>query len=108
MGSVFVSENDSFIPTLQIKHFKNELNYVIIDENDMLKALLSLNTSKSPGPDNMHPLILKELATFLSYPLTKLFEKSLSVGRIPNKWKLAEVKPLFKKGKKLIQATIDL
>ena len=66
----------------------------------MLEALQSLKTSKSPGPDEMHPLIIKELASEISYPLKKLFDKSIAEGKIPNKWKLAEVKPLFKKGKK--------
>ena len=68
----------------------------------MVKARQSLISNKSPGPDNMHLFNLKEITIFLSYPFTKLFEKSMSVGKIPNKFKLAEVKPLFEKKKKLI------
>ena len=66
----------------------------------MLKVLLSLNKSKSPGPDNIHPRILKELAHEISYPLTKLFNASMKHGQIPKDWKIAEVKPIFKKGDK--------
>ena len=66
----------------------------------MLKALNSLNISKSPGPDEVHPRVLKELACELSYPLTLLFNKSMSEGKIPYLWKEAEVRPIFKKGNK--------
>ncbi len=33
----------------------------------------TLNTSKSPGPDQLHPQLLKWLATFLADPLACLF-----------------------------------
>ena len=34
----------------------------------------------------------------LSIPLTLLFNKSLSLGVCPNKWKLSFIVPIFKKG----------
>ena len=64
----------------------------------MEKALKSLKAGKSPGPDSIHPRILKELATELAYPLRILFEKSIKNGKLPNDWKSAEVRPIFKKG----------
>ena len=64
----------------------------------MKGALNSLNSSKSPGPDQIHPRILKELSVEISYPLVKLFHKTLAEGKIPHEWKLAEVRPIFKKG----------
>ena len=64
----------------------------------MHQALKSLNVSKSPGPDEIHPRILKELSLELSKPLTMLFNKSIHDGKIPDKWKVAEVRPIFKKG----------
>ena len=66
----------------------------------MHQALKSLNVSKSPGPDEIHPRILKELSYELSKPLTMLFNKSIHDGKIPDKWKIAEVRPIFKKGSK--------
>ena len=50
--------------------------------------------------DAMHPRVLKELSKELSYPFTLLFNKTLEDGKIPDSWKLANVKPIFKKGKK--------
>ena len=41
----------------------------------MLKRLKTLKINKSPGPDELHPRILKELANEISYPLKLLFDK---------------------------------
>ena len=64
----------------------------------MYKALNNLNASKSPGPDKVHPRILKELALELSHPLTLLFDKTLRDGMLPDSWRVAEVKPIYKRG----------
>ena len=66
----------------------------------MFNALKSLNINKSPGPDGIHPRLLKELADILSTPLTTFFNRSLVEGKIPTAWKKAEVRPIFKKGSK--------
>ena len=76
------------------------LTDVTVTEERMKKALRNLNPNKSPGPDEMHPRILKELASELSFPLTFLFEMSLNRGTIPTDWKEAEVRLIFKKGDK--------
>ncbi|ELU09703.1 hypothetical protein CAPTEDRAFT_70647, partial [Capitella teleta] len=54
----------------------------------------------SPGPDYMHPRILKETASQISKPLRMLFDSSLSIGVLPLAWKSAHVTALFKRGKK--------
>ena len=66
----------------------------------MYQVLSNLKTSKSPGPDGVHPRLLKELSRELSQPLLILFNKTLNEGNIPDIWKKAEVKPIFKKGSK--------
>ena len=66
----------------------------------MRDALLSLKTSKSPGPDELHPMVLKELANELAYPFKLLFDKTMNNATLPSAWKQAEVKPIFKKGDK--------
>ena len=50
--------------------------------------------------DSMHPRILRELSDVLAAPLKKLFDNTLKEGKIPQSWKRAEVKPIFKKGDK--------
>ena len=73
---------------------------VNITQDGVKKALENLNGNKSQGPDGMHPRILKELAEELSYSLYKIFKRSISEGKIPDKWREAEVRAIFKKGKK--------
>ena len=98
-ASVFTKENTTDMPLFICE---NEVitSEVSISMKDMEKALLSLKTCKSPGPDEIHPRILKELAHELSLPLKILFDKTVSSGHLPHKWKEAEVRPIYKKGSK--------
>uniref|UniRef100_K1QA59 Phosphatidylinositol-4-phosphate 5-kinase type-1 alpha n=1 Tax=Magallana gigas TaxID=29159 RepID=K1QA59_MAGGI len=58
--------------------------------------LIHLDTSKACGPDLINPRLLKEAASILCYPLTKLFNKSLSTSYFPAPWKMAHVIPIHK------------
>ena len=98
-SSVFVSEGDDPLPDFQAS-FQTELTNITISDNDMLNILNKLNVSKSPGPDSIHPRLIKELSCELAHPLCLLFNKTMREGIIPDSWKDAEVKPLFKKGNK--------
>jgi hypothetical protein len=60
--------------------------------------LEKLDGNKAPGPDNIHPLILKRCAISCSVPLTMIFKKSLEEGKLPSDWLQANVTPIFKKG----------
>ena len=97
--SVFLHEDNQNIPEFKSK-VKSSVDTVNITTEDMYKCLKSLKVSKSPGPDNVHPRILKEAAEVLAYPLKLLFDSTIKAGKIPTKWKTAEVRPIFKKGAK--------
>ena len=66
----------------------------------MESALNNLNPNKSPGPDLIHPKLLKNSSKSLAKPLKILFDNTLLEGNIPSDWKIAEVRPIFKKGDK--------
>lgn len=71
-----------------------------IYEDDVLKALLSLNVNKGAGPDGFSPKLMKNCAHALSKPLTMLFQRSLDQGFVPAVLKNSRVVPIFKSGKK--------
>ena len=106
-ASVFTRENLSNIPTVQDLNFDKPLETIDININQVEKLLHELNTTKSMGPDNMHPFLLQKLSKTLCYPLTIIFQKSVSTGKIPKEWKYAKVTPLFKKGNKSVTGKID-
>ena len=62
--------------------------------------LATLDEFKSPGPDKLHPRILKELAEVISELLAIIFENSWRTGEVPTDWRRANVVPIFKKGEK--------
>ena len=98
--SVFTNENVDEIPTLvnveYSQHSSDELFYT----EDIRKLLLSLNTTKSPGPDRVHPKLLFELANIVDRPLCMIFNSSFVTGVVPDGWRIAIITALFKKGDK--------
>ena len=67
-----------------------------ITESEVLDQLHIINTCKPPGPDNVSPKVLKQIAQSIYKPLTKLFNTSLSSGTLPKIWKIAHVTPVYK------------
>ena len=63
-----------------------------------MKRLKGFDPSKAIGSDELHPIVLKELATELGPVLSHLFQQSTDSGEIPKEWSLANISPLFKKG----------
>nr|VZH96736.1 unnamed protein product [Spirometra erinaceieuropaei] len=71
---------------------------ILFSEGIVRRELEALNESKSPGPDEIPPKLLKELASELSVPLSMLFQTSFDTGTLPVDWKLAHITPLHKGG----------
>jgi len=47
---------------------------VFFDEESVLCKLQQLKADKSPGPDGIHPILLKNCASALAAPLTAIFQ----------------------------------
>ena len=100
-SSVFTIEDTSNLPTFDHNLATlPSLETCTITLKDMENALFHLNPNKSPGPDNLHPKLLKNCYKSLSLPFKILFDNTLLNGCIPSQWKNAEVRPIFKKGDK--------
>ena len=74
------------------------LSELTLFPDDVLAVLLSLDTNKATGPDEIPPRILKECAHQIAPSLCLLFNQSLEHGSLPKKWKLANIIPIHKKG----------
>ena len=73
------------------------MNDIAVSKDGVIKHLKGLNPSKALGPDELHPRVLKELATELGPVFAHLFQQSIDTGEIPKEWSLANICPLFKK-----------
>ena len=71
-----------------------------INLNGILKLLSNLQPHKAAGPDEIRPIVLRELRTEIAPIIQLIFEKSLATGKLPSDWTRANVSPIFKKGEK--------
>ncbi len=71
-----------------------------IDNEFVLKQLLSLDMKKATGLDGISAKLLKIGAHCISQSLTYILNMSLKSGIVPTEWKHAKVTPLHKEGNK--------
>ena len=74
-----------------------QTKHIVVSKEGVTKLLKGLNPSKALGPDELHPGVLKELASELGPVFAHLFQQSIDSGEIPKEWSLANICPLFKK-----------
>ena len=74
------------------------LSDITISEPGIRKILQKLNPYKACGRDNIHPRVLRELATDIAPILTIIFQSSINTGVVPSDWRDANVSPIYKKG----------
>ena len=99
-ASVYTREICNNIPNMPSKPENISLDSIIITEPMIEKQLSNLNISKAPGPDRLHAKVLYELRTVVCKPLHIIYNRSITEGILPKIWKLAYIRPLFKKGDK--------
>ena len=99
-SSVFTTEDVRNIPNVDDKPVHSPLIDIPISETEVKKLLKDMDATKSMGPDDIHPYLLKCMVDVFVEPLTLIFQKSVSSGKIPTAWKDARVSPIFKKGSK--------
>ena len=75
---------------------------LVCSVDDVASLLSELDITKSSGPDNISPRILKECAHELAPSLTGIFNLSLTTGELPSDWKTANVIPIHKSGERVM------
>ena len=66
-----------------------------------------IKSSKAAGIDKLSGKFLKDGADVLAKPVSALCDLSISRGVFPSACKVAKLKPIFKKSKKMIHQTTD-
>ena len=82
-------------PNFQPSDYPAEL---LCDEAEVYDLILSLDPTKSTGPDGISVKMLKGTIDAIVPSLTRIFNLSLSTGTFPNSWKLARIVPVPKSG----------
>ena len=79
---------DTTCPDLKLTHERM---------HDELRSLND-NESKSPGPDRLHPKVLRETADTITAPLLTIYQHVLDTGEVPEAWKRVRITAIYKKG----------
>ena len=98
---MFTVENLSNLPTAdKIFHGaeSDKLQEVLFDETTVRKKLEKLRSDKASGVDELSPRILAELKDEICRPVTEIMKSSFDTGIVPDNWRTANVRPIFKKG----------
>ena len=74
-------------------HHLSEIHLTILE---VIKVLPDIDVNKAHGPDNIPGRLLKETTPEIASPVCCLFNLSLSLGKFPVQWKLANVCPVYK------------
>ena len=91
-------DSDETDAHLLVPAVEDDFHFQRIKEEDVLRILKSLDTSKAVGVDMVSAKLLKLAAEGISQSLTSLFNSSLESGQIPLEWKAANVTPVPKGG----------
>ncbi|KAK4816829.1 hypothetical protein QYF61_023893 [Mycteria americana] len=99
--SVFNSKTSCSLGTQppELEDRDGEQKEVCIIQGEVVSDLLHhLDTHKSMGLGGIHPKALRELAEVLTKPLSILYQQSWLTREVPVDWRLANVRPIYKKG----------
>ena len=69
---------------------------LVITESQVFTKLVSIKSSKAPGPDSIPGWLLKENACALAEPISEILSSSYYENKLPSSRKMADVSPIPK------------
>ena len=108
LNNFFISENKisiqkehQSVPRIHMPRVSSGfLSSIQTTSEEVEKLLRALDTTKSPGGDDIPTRLLKEVSHEVSSSLAQLFNISFSNGELPQMWREATITPLHKKDQK--------
>ena len=97
LAGVFVKQPDGE-PPQAVRKDVPRMDHMVITNKKIRKVIKKMKRNKSPGPDNIHPRIIKELMEELLEPLRIVFTSSLEEAEVPAHWREAYVTAIYNKG----------
>ncbi len=95
-----VYSDSQFVQPEAKNFYGTQIDSLFVSYEDVYKRLCELKDDSSSGPDDIPPILLKNCAFSLTFPLTTLFNISLQSGMYPTSWKTSFVVPIYKTGDK--------
>jgi hypothetical protein len=96
-ASTFTTDN-GFLPTFPDQSNGNMMSPVLFPVSEVHAVLKSQSPKFCTTPDGFPPILYQSTADLLAYPLSLIFEQSMSSAMLPSVWKTAIVRPIHKKG----------
>ena len=93
------TNDDGVLPEFdRVAPANTEFNDVAFRTSNVESVLRKLKNKVSHGFDGLPPTVFKNLAPCLAFPLSVLYNNSMSVGKLPDEWKKAVITPIAKVG----------
>ena len=87
-------------PELTLGPCTSNCSVAHIEDEAVCTALRHIKVDEAPGPDGIHPGILKALAEVIYLPVATLFRTTLAEGKLLADWKKAIVIGIHEGGRK--------
>ena len=71
---------------------------ILCSEEEVYNLLRSLDTTKSNGDDEISAIMLVNTALSITEAVNKMFNLSISLGELPDEWKVSHITPIPKHG----------
>ena len=90
------------LPSLPPFYYKTDarLENINISEGTVQQILNNLNIGSATGPDGIGNRILRATSQGIASHLCVLFQYLVDISHFPSQWKIANISPVFKKGKR--------
>ena len=87
------------------KHSPKSVVVLLTTEHEIVNLAKSLKGKQAAGYDDIPEHIVKQCIQAIKKTLTHIFNTSFREGVFPKQWKLAKIKPLYKKGDRIFKIT---